>query len=202
MSSLPELPDHSHYTYRVSWSAEDQEHIGLCAEFPSLSWLEPEPAAAFTGIMNLVHEVIEDLAENNEPIPQPLSERTYSGKFMVRVPPELHAQLVREAAEQGVSLNLLANQRLALSPPTRLARPRPAFDSVWPNAALNRVFWSRRGIGTFYDPDLGLQHSVLKILKAASDENGKMVRSSEPVAAGEDDDQQVPSTVDVPVRQA
>ena len=27
------------YTYRVTWSEEDDEFIGLCAEFPSLSWL-------------------------------------------------------------------------------------------------------------------------------------------------------------------
>jgi hypothetical protein len=25
------------YTYRVTWSDEDKEYIGLCAEFPSLS---------------------------------------------------------------------------------------------------------------------------------------------------------------------
>ena len=24
-----------HYTYRVTWSAEDAEHVGLCTEFPS-----------------------------------------------------------------------------------------------------------------------------------------------------------------------
>ncbi|MFD6162707.1 type II toxin-antitoxin system HicB family antitoxin [Nocardia sp. NPDC060256] len=201
MSSLPELPDHSHYTYRVIWSAEDQEHVGLCTEFPSLSWLEPEPAAALTGIMNLVHEVITELAEKNEPIPQPLSERTYSGKFMVRVPPELHAQLVREAAEQGVSLNLLANQRLAVPSPTRLERPRPAFDTVWPNAALNRVFWSRSGINIINDFDLELQYSVLKQLHARLGESGKAPRSGEPIAANEDTDHQVPSTVDVPVPQ-
>ncbi len=28
-----------HYTYRVTWSSEDKEYVGLCAEFPSLSWL-------------------------------------------------------------------------------------------------------------------------------------------------------------------
>ena len=33
----------NHYTYRVTWSAEDNEHVGLCAEFPSLSWLAPHP---------------------------------------------------------------------------------------------------------------------------------------------------------------
>ena len=27
------------YTYRITWSAEDGENVGLCAEFPSLNWL-------------------------------------------------------------------------------------------------------------------------------------------------------------------
>jgi len=33
-----------HYTYRVIWSEEDQEHIALCSEFPSLSWLAMQDA--------------------------------------------------------------------------------------------------------------------------------------------------------------
>jgi len=28
-----------YYTYRITWSDEDGEYIGLCSEFPSLSWL-------------------------------------------------------------------------------------------------------------------------------------------------------------------
>jgi hypothetical protein len=31
----------SHYTCRAMWSAEDGKCVGLCAEFPSLSWLAP-----------------------------------------------------------------------------------------------------------------------------------------------------------------
>ena len=31
------------YTYRVTWSEEDQEYVGLCAEFPSLNWLALAP---------------------------------------------------------------------------------------------------------------------------------------------------------------
>ena len=27
--------DSKQYTYRVTWSAEDNEYVGLCAEFPS-----------------------------------------------------------------------------------------------------------------------------------------------------------------------
>ena len=34
--------DSKRYTYRVTWSAEDNKYVGLCAEFPSLSWLDAE----------------------------------------------------------------------------------------------------------------------------------------------------------------
>ena len=42
------------YTYRVTWSEDDNEYIGLCAEFPSLSWLENTPEKALKGIRGLV----------------------------------------------------------------------------------------------------------------------------------------------------
>ena len=103
------------YTYRITWSAEDREHLGLCAEFPSLSWLAPAPARAraLAGIRKLVGQVIEDMRTNGEPVPVPLADRTYSGKFMVRVPPQTHRALAIKAAEEGVSLNRLANARLS-----------------------------------------------------------------------------------------
>lgn len=102
-----------HYTYRITWSAEDQEHLGLCAEFPSLSWLAPTPAGALAGIRKLVGQVVEDMRTNDEAVPVPLADRTYSGKFMVRVPPQTHRALAIKAAEEGVSLNRLASARLA-----------------------------------------------------------------------------------------
>ena len=51
-----------HYTYRVTWSEEDQEHVALCTEFPSLSWLAPTCGGALKGIRKLVAGVVEDLA--------------------------------------------------------------------------------------------------------------------------------------------
>jgi predicted HicB family RNase H-like nuclease len=101
------------YTYRVTWSEEDQEHVGLCAEFPSLSWLASSPEAALRGIRRVVAEVIEEMQTNGEAIPAALSSRRFSGKFMVRVPPEVHRQLALEAAEAGVSLNRLASAKLS-----------------------------------------------------------------------------------------
>jgi predicted RNase H-like HicB family nuclease len=51
----------NHYTYRVTWSQEDGEHVGLCAEFPSLSWLAPTPEKALAGIRRVVDEVVADM---------------------------------------------------------------------------------------------------------------------------------------------
>jgi predicted HicB family RNase H-like nuclease len=101
------------FTYRVTWSDEDQEYVGLCAEFPSLSWLESSPEKSLQGIRKLVKEVIADLKRSNDPIPEPISTRPFSGKFMVRVPPEVHRMLAIQAAESGVSINRLVSSKLA-----------------------------------------------------------------------------------------
>lgn len=91
------------YTYRVIWSEEDQEFVGLCAEFPSLSWLEEEQDAALHGIVRLVSDTLKDMEANKEP----LSLRKFSGNVVVRTTPEMHRQLAILSAEAGVSLNRL-----------------------------------------------------------------------------------------------
>ena len=101
------------YTYRVTWSEEDREYVGLCVEFPSLSWLEKSQEKALLGIRKVVAETVMDLKRNKEPVPEPLSARPYSGKFMVRVPPEVHRMLAMKAAESGVSLNRLVSSKLS-----------------------------------------------------------------------------------------
>ena len=92
------------YTYRVTWSAEDGEHVGLCAATPE---------AALKGVRKLVADVLADLQANGEPVPVPIAERTYSGEFRVRIPPEQHRRLALQATEQGVSLNRLVSAKLA-----------------------------------------------------------------------------------------
>jgi predicted HicB family RNase H-like nuclease len=102
-----------HYTYRVTWSEDDNEYVGLCAEFPSLSWLASSQQSALKGISSLVADVIADMKKSREPIPEPLAGKQFSGKFVVRVPPDVHRNLAVEAAEAGVSLNRLASAKLA-----------------------------------------------------------------------------------------
>jgi predicted HicB family RNase H-like nuclease len=115
-----------HYTYRVLWSPEDNEFVGQCAEFPSLSHLAPDQVEALVGIRALVCDVVADMRSNGEPVPEPFADRTYSGRFVARVPSDLHRRLAPEAAEEGVSLNRLVSNKLA-------ARPVPVFKQQSPS---------------------------------------------------------------------
>ena len=102
-----------HYTYRVTWSADDGEFVGLVAELPSLSWLHSDQIEALRGIRQLVQDVVADMESSGETVPEPFAERPYSGEFKLRIPPELHRALAIKAAEENVSLNRLVSSRLA-----------------------------------------------------------------------------------------
>jgi predicted HicB family RNase H-like nuclease len=101
-----------HYTYRVTWSQEDDEFVALCAELPSLSWLAATPESALAGIRKVVASAVADMRANGEVPPVPLAEKHYSGQFRVRIPPHVHRALALEAADQGISLNRLASAKL------------------------------------------------------------------------------------------
>lgn len=85
----------------------------MSAEFPSLSWLTKSPEAALHGIRNLVKKTVKDMQDNGESPPAPISNRSYSSKFVVRIPPEVHRALAIKAAEEGVSLNRLVSAKLS-----------------------------------------------------------------------------------------
>jgi hypothetical protein len=54
-------PDLKGLTFRVHWSEPDWEYVGLCDQFPSMSWLSTNPLAALMGIYNAVVDVWDDL---------------------------------------------------------------------------------------------------------------------------------------------
>ncbi len=109
------MTDIQRYTYRVTWSGEDNEFVATVVEFPSLSWLHPEQGEALSGLVELVEQVVADLETADESVPEPIANRRYSGKFNVRVPESLHRELALTAAEEGISLNRLISNRLAHS---------------------------------------------------------------------------------------
>jgi hypothetical protein len=100
------------YAYRVVWSEEDQEYVGMCAEMPSMSWLEKSQEGALRGIVGAVSEAVRDMETTRVAPPEPIATRRYSGQFKVRIPPRVHRQLALEAAEENVSLNRLVAAKL------------------------------------------------------------------------------------------
>ncbi|HHW84084.1 MAG TPA: type II toxin-antitoxin system HicB family antitoxin [Actinomycetales bacterium] len=105
--------DITHYSYRVTWSAEDQEFVATCLELPSLSWLALTQESALAGLRELVVEVVSDLSSSGEAVPEPLATRTYSGKFNLRVGEHLHRQLAMNAAQEQLSLNQYVVRKLS-----------------------------------------------------------------------------------------
>jgi predicted HicB family RNase H-like nuclease len=102
-----------HYTYRLSWSPEDGEFVATCAEFPSLSWLAEDQVEALRGIRQVVADAVADMERSGEDVPVPISERHFSGQFMVRTTPSLHRRLTIAAAEQHISMNQLVALKLS-----------------------------------------------------------------------------------------
>lgn len=93
------------YTYRVTWSPEDQCHVALCDELPSLSWLAATPEEAFKGIRRLVAECVLDMAERGEVPPSPIPHSKITDRLLISVSPHVHRRLVMTAAEEGTTLD-------------------------------------------------------------------------------------------------
>ncbi len=59
----------NYYTYRVTWSSDDNEQVGLCAQFRPLSWLAPSLEKVLSGIRNVVADVVEEMTASEESCP-------------------------------------------------------------------------------------------------------------------------------------
>lgn len=101
------------YSYRVQYSPDDQAFIGLVDELPGLSVFAGTLEAAIKEIRIVVEAGLQLLADRGEQIPEPISRREYSGKFVIRMDPRLHRKLVSEALRNGVSLNEHVTAKLA-----------------------------------------------------------------------------------------
>jgi predicted RNase H-like HicB family nuclease len=109
------LPKIEQYLYSVGWSEEDEAFVARVAEFSSLAAHGETQEDAMREIKNVVGFVLQDLQENDEPIPEPFGKRSFSGRLVLRMPEYMHRQLALEALEQGISLNQLLNLKLEAS---------------------------------------------------------------------------------------
>ena len=71
-------------------------------------------AEACENIQEAMEGWIETKLEGGFPVPLPIDESQYSGKFVLRIPKTLHARLAMKAESEGVSLNQYALYRLSI----------------------------------------------------------------------------------------
>lgn len=107
------LPKADRYTYRTFWSSNDQEFVATVVEFPLLSWLASTREEALKGLTKVVQSVLKDMHNSGDEIPLPWDEREFSGKFNLRLGPEIHKKVALDAAERNESMNSYIVKKLA-----------------------------------------------------------------------------------------
>jgi predicted RNase H-like HicB family nuclease len=102
------VTDANRYPANVFWSEEDEGFIAVAADLPGCSAFGETQHGALTELQSAIVAWIEAARAAGNPIPdpsQPAAENIYSGKILVRMPKSLHAQLVRAAKTEAISLN-------------------------------------------------------------------------------------------------
>ena len=114
------------YRVQVEFSPEDEGFVATMPELPGCSAFGDTIEAAVREIRVAAEAWLETARDLARPIPEPDSLRAYSGKLVLRMPPELHRALDRRATDAGVSLNQYLGYLLARAiggPERRGTRP-------------------------------------------------------------------------------
>ena len=94
----------------MEWSSDFGQYMARCLEIDGLDATAPTAREALERAEDPGRTLPRVLVGMRPP--QPLSERNFSGRFVVRTSRSLHARLVMEATEQRVSLNQWIVQKL------------------------------------------------------------------------------------------
>jgi predicted HicB family RNase H-like nuclease len=93
------------YLKIVEWSDEDQCFVGRCPGLFFGGCHGQDETAVYREVCNLVEEHVGDLLANQGKLPPATAVKTYSGKFVVRVGPDLHQKAAIKASTRNESLN-------------------------------------------------------------------------------------------------
>ena len=120
------------------WVAEVDELPGCLSQGTT-------PEEAFSRVQSAMLDWITVALDEGTEIPEPRQAAPYSGRFLLRIPRGLHAELVREAEQEGVSLNAFVASALAGAVGWRRER-------IGTRGALQRAAQRVRE-GAFHAPD-------------------------------------------------
>jgi len=93
------------YLKLVEWSEEDHCYVGSSPGFIGPCCHGKDEAKVYKELCTIVDEWIKIHQEDGLPMPESLTNKSFSGKFVVRVSKDLHKALAIKAAKSGESLN-------------------------------------------------------------------------------------------------
>ena len=93
------------YERKVFFSKEDKGWIAVIPELSGCSAFGKTPEKALEELEVAKDLWLEAARKEKRGIPEPIAEKDLTGKFLLRLPKDLHQKLALEAREQGVSLN-------------------------------------------------------------------------------------------------
>src|SRR5437588_10907207 len=94
-----------HYIRKVFYSKEDGEWIAVAPELRGCSASGATDKEALKELEGAIDLWLKGVRELGWDIPEPVTDREPSGKYLLRLPKSLQKELTAEAAEEGISLN-------------------------------------------------------------------------------------------------
>jgi predicted HicB family RNase H-like nuclease len=93
------------YAKFVERSDEDKSFIGRCPEIMAGGVHGSDEARVYAELCQAIEEWIELLHKDGMSLPDSLSAKSFSGKFVLRIEPAIHRRLAAKALAAGESLN-------------------------------------------------------------------------------------------------
>lgn len=93
------------YIKIVEWSEADGCYVGTCPGLMSGGVHGRDDRAVYAELCQVVDEWVRIQEEDGDPLPPPTAGKAYSGRFVLRVGPEMHKELALAALRAGESLN-------------------------------------------------------------------------------------------------
>lgn len=100
------------YRLEIMWSEEDQAFVVNIPELPGCMTHGKTTEEALQMAEEAIEGYLESLKARELPIPEPLSEKNFSGKIPLRIDPSLHRNLITKAKISGMSLNKYIESKL------------------------------------------------------------------------------------------
>jgi predicted HicB family RNase H-like nuclease len=106
------MKDTDKYIKLVEWSEEDQCYVGSSPGFIGACCHGKDETEVYKQLCEIIEEWVVIHKEEKLPLPESILNKTFSGKFVIRVGKELHKALTIKAAKSGESLNHLCTDLL------------------------------------------------------------------------------------------